>query len=190
MCGCPTKGCADTGRQRPGCAASPTADLALYDVALRVDSCGARSRCDRSPTYRSTWLSCGAGGGMHGRLLCRRHRYRHGGADIPGWAVLRFCPPGCEIPTRFDGRISARADDVFTAIPGARSRSDPRTRSARSHRRPRSGSRRRQPVPIAQQALVDRGEAPGIPTVESAQLRDALNRIKQLEDELRAARPA
>ncbi|WP_431951363.1 transposase [Nocardia lijiangensis] len=41
-----------------------------------------------------------------------------------------------------------------------------------------------------QQALVDRGEAPGTPTVESAQLRDALNRIKQLEEELRATRLA
>ncbi|MER7455071.1 transposase [Nocardia beijingensis] len=41
-----------------------------------------------------------------------------------------------------------------------------------------------------QQALVDRGEAPGTSTVESAQLRDALNRIKQLEEELRATRLA
>ncbi|MFI9413972.1 transposase [Nocardia gamkensis] len=41
-----------------------------------------------------------------------------------------------------------------------------------------------------QQALVDRGEAVGTSTVESAQLRDALNRIKQLEEELRATRLA
>ncbi len=41
-----------------------------------------------------------------------------------------------------------------------------------------------------QQALIDRGEAPGTSTVESAQLRDALNRIKQLEEELRATRLA
>ncbi|MGY1900056.1 hypothetical protein [Nocardia gipuzkoensis] len=41
-----------------------------------------------------------------------------------------------------------------------------------------------------QQALVDRGETPGAPTVESAQLRDALSRIKQLEEELRAIRLA
>ena len=40
------------------------------------------------------------------------------------------------------------------------------------------------------QALIDRGEAPGVHTVESAQLRDALNRIKQLEEELRATRLA
>ncbi|MGW4372010.1 transposase [Nocardia takedensis] len=41
-----------------------------------------------------------------------------------------------------------------------------------------------------QQALIDRGEAPGTPTVESALLRDALSRIKQLEEELRATRLA
>lgn len=41
-----------------------------------------------------------------------------------------------------------------------------------------------------QQALVDRGQAPGVPTVESVQLRDALSRIKQLEEELRATRQA
>ena len=43
---------------------------------------------------------------------------------------------------------------------------------------------------VPMQALIDRGEAPGVHTVESAQLRDALNRIKQLEEELRATRLA
>ena len=41
-----------------------------------------------------------------------------------------------------------------------------------------------------QQALIDRGQAPGTATVESVQLRDALYRIKQLEEELRATRLA
>ncbi|MBF6543413.1 hypothetical protein [Nocardia brasiliensis] len=75
-----------------------------------------------------------------------------------GWAVLTFCPLGCEIPTR------GIADDLEVT-------------EATLYR-------------WKQQALVDRGEAPGMPTVESVQLRHALNRIKQLEEELRATRVA
>jgi transposase len=41
-----------------------------------------------------------------------------------------------------------------------------------------------------QQALVDRGQVPGASSVESVQLRDALNRLKELEEELRATRLA
>ncbi|MGW8647896.1 transposase [Nocardia salmonicida] len=39
-------------------------------------------------------------------------------------------------------------------------------------------------------SLVDRGEVPGTSTIESSQLRDALVRIKQLEERLRATRLA
>lgn len=108
----------------------------------------------------------------------------------PFWAVLSFCPPGCEIPIRsmegsplvpmmYSPQFRERAvalivDEGHRVADVAR---DLGVTEGTLYR-------------WKQQALIDRGEISGTSTVESRQLRDALNRVKQLEEELRATRLA